>query len=36
VRDDSAVALQDLNVLDPGAELVGNHLRERGLKPLAM
>ncbi len=36
MRDDGAVALQDLNVLDPGAELVGNHLRERGLEPLAV
>jgi|HubBroStandDraft_6_1064221.scaffolds.fasta_scaffold08150_3 hypothetical protein len=36
VRDDSAIALQDPDFLDPGAELVGNDLRERGLEPLAV
>ena len=36
VRDDGAIALQDLDVLDPRAEFVGNHLRERGLEPLAV
>ncbi len=36
VRDDGAVALQDPDVFDPGAEFVGNHLRERRLEPLAV
>jgi hypothetical protein len=36
VRNDGAVTMQDPDILDPGAHLVGDHLRERGLEPLAM
>ena len=36
VRDGGAVALQDLDVLDAGAELVGDHLRQRRLQALAV
>ena len=36
MRNDGAVAMQDPDILDPGAEFVGNHLRERGLKSLAV
>jgi hypothetical protein len=36
VRNDCAVAMQDPDIFDPGAEFVGNHLCERGLEPLAM
>jgi hypothetical protein len=36
VRDNGAVSLQDLNIVDSGAELVGDHLGERGLEALAV
>ena len=36
VRNDGGVAMQDPDIFDPGAEFVGDHLRERGLKSLAM
>jgi hypothetical protein len=32
VRDDSAIALKDPDILDPRAEFVGNDLREGGLE----
>ena len=35
-RHQGAVAVLDLDILDPAAEFVGDHLRQRRLQPLAM